>query len=249
MGISILSVYNDVAQQIGKANGDLSITDFNRLSKRAENRFLDWVTGKIEGNILPQMYTTQKDKDFVSPFIVAFKSALTDSKITKPTDYYLFENMYALSLKEVLCDDEDGDSSCDDEEKEVSADSSNIKKDVIELLDGQRFYVRAKSKIKGLSPSLKKPIAKEIGNSFEFLPNELGGVVLEYVRYPIYAVAVITDDPIYNIEVIDETASTDYEWKESAREMLVWIIVDLFSNSVRENALKTFNQATAKTLP
>jgi len=248
MGISISSVKDDVDQQIGKANGSLTITDFNRLSRRAENRFLDWITGKVEGNILPQMYTTQKDKDFVSPFIVAFKSALTDSKITKPTDYYLYENMYALSLKEVLCDEDGSDSSCDDEEKEVSADSSNIEKDVIELLDGQRFYIRAKSKIKGLSPSLKKPIAKEIGNSFEFLPNELGGVVLEYVRYPIYAVAVSEIDPIFNTEIVG-SSSTDYEWKESAREMLVWIIVDLYSNSVRENALKTFNQATAKTSP
>ena len=244
--IIISSVYNDVQQRISKENGELTISDFNRISKLAENRIIDFITGKIEGNVLPQMYTTQKVRDFVAPLVEEYKAVPVNGRITRPEDYLLYENMYALSLKETGCDDEEN--SCDDND-EQEADSTGIVKTEIQLLNGDVFRIRAKSKIKNMKPSIEKPIAKEVGNFFEFSPDGLGGVVLEYVRYPVYAVAVGMMDDTYNIEVIDPAASTNYEWNENARAMLVDIMVDYFSNQVREVALKNMNAATAKTTP
>ena len=240
MGITVSSIYEDVLFEISKANGELTITDFNRLSKRAENRLLDWGTGRIEGTALPQMYTTQKDKDFIAPFITTYKAMVSnEGAITKPADYYLFENLYGLSLEEATCDEED-ESECGDDKTDLE----KVNKNQIRLLDGDEFTLRLKSRIKGLKPSVEVPIAKEIGSGFEFAPTELAGVVLEYVRYPVYAVAVPMLDVTYNEEVINPAASTNYEWGEYARDMLVYIIVDLFANSVREGSLKNMNAAT-----
>lgn len=245
MGITVSSVYNDVLQEISKENGVLTITDFNRLSKRAENFIIDYITGRIQGDTLPQMYFTQKVKDYVSTFIKQYKAALdSEGRITKPSDYYMYENMYSMSL--------DVNTSCDEEEKDCDADDTDnagsIKKVQVELLDGDKFTKRLTSKIKGLAPSVNKPIAKEVGNYFYFAPQGLEGVSLEYVKYPVYAVAVAGVDPIYYNEVIDEALSTNYEWGEYARNLLAYVIVDLYSNSVRESALKQFNNSTNKQL-
>ena len=246
MSIPISSIYDDVRQGIGKEQGELTISDFNRISKLAENRIIEWGTGKIEGNTLPQMYTTQKVKDFVSKFITEFKAVPVNGRITRPSNYLTYENMYILSLKDSGCEDEEN--SCDDND-EQETDTSGIIKTEVEILDGDEFRIRAKSKIKNMAPSLRKPIAKQVGFDFEFLPDGLGGVVLEYIRYPIYAVAVGMMDDEYNIEVIDPNASTDYEWNENARNLLVDIMVDYFSNEVRDGNLKNMNAATKQMNP
>jgi hypothetical protein len=245
MGITVSSVYNDVLQEISKENGVLTITDFNRLSKRAENFIIDYITGRIQGDTLPQMYFTQKVKDYVSVLIKEFTAGLdSEGRITKPTDYYMYENMYSMSLEEgESCDEEELD--CD---KNDIDNTGGIKKVQVQLLDGDKFTKRLSSKIKGLSPSVNKPIAKEVGNYFYFAPKELAGITLEYVKYPTYAVAVGVIDTIYFNEVISNTLSTNYEWPEYARNLLAYVIVDLYSNSVRENALKQFNNSTNKQL-
>lgn len=238
MPISISSVYADVQFQIHKDNGTLTFTDFNRLSVRAENRIQEWLTGDVRQGINPYPFGTQKNKDLLAPFITTHKSILdSEGRIEIPSDYCSYENMYSLSL-ENICDDK---VSCDDKKTEIS-------KIPIELLDGQAFYYRANTFISGLKPSTKKPIAKQVSNQFEFLPKDIQGVVLEYIRFPKYGTVVTTIDPIYNEEVIDEAASTNYEWDEKAREMLVYFITDLYSNHIRETALKQFNDSTGKTV-
>jgi len=240
--ITIKSVFDDVRFLIGKENGYISISDFNRLSKMAEDRLLDWITGRVEGNILPIMYINQKDKDYVSPFITPYKTSLVDGKITKPADYYTYENLFALIVEDIICDEDDVECGSNDDVAEIT-------KVPVKLLDGDQFVSRLTSRIDGLRPTDKKPIAKEVGNYFEFAPNALAGVVLEYIRYPKYGVAVGMIDQIYNEEVINEGASTDYEWGEYAHKFLVQIIVDLFINSVRDTAMKSFNDTTSKLNP
>lgn len=240
MGISVKSVFDDVQDQIGKENGAVLMSQFNRLSKRAENRLLGWITGNVEGNALPQMYTTQKDKDFVSPFITDYKNMLVDGKLTKPDDYYLYENSFGLSLEDMQCEGEEDETDCEDDDSGKNKVLSNQ----VTLLNGDEFNIRKKTRIKGLKPSFEKPIAKEVGNYFEFAPDELPAVVLEYVRYPVYANIVSKIDATYNEEVIDEALSTNYEWKEYARDMLVYLIVDFYTNTTRDGDLKNMNAAT-----
>lgn len=240
--LTVKSVFDDVQFNLGKENGYISITDYNRLSRRAENRLQEWITGDIRGNVPPEPYNTQKNKDFLDPFITSYKSVVDgNSQITRPTNYHSFENLHSLSLKETGCETNEG---CEEEETEQGI----VIKRPIELLNGDEFNIRATTYIDELKPSEIRPIAKQMGRRFEFLPTGLLGVVLEYIRYPQYAVAVEMIDDEFNEPVINEAASTNYEWDENARELLVWFITDLVSNHLREQALKQFNSATGKTV-
>ena len=234
--ISVSSIYKSVVLDDVNAaeNGDIGFDQFNRLSIRAEKRLIDYLSGDVENQKPPTPYTSQKDKDWLSPFITPFPTQVKGGYIAKPADYYLFENMYMLSGSDpVDCDT--------DTEVEIC-------NTPIELLDGGQFNKRCETYIKGLAPSFKKPIAKEVGNRFQVLPKDLGSITLEYVRYPVYAKIVSKLDPIYKQEVIDESKSTNYEWGDWAEELLIYFLSDAYSRHTRETALKTFNSAIGKTV-
>lgn len=234
---NIIDIYNSLSLDDANKdqNGTISYPRFNRLSRRAEIKLLDWVSGDIEGQKPPEPYTTQKDKDFLSPFITKFPAQVVNGSITKPSDYYGYENMYRLGNK----------LSADCEEEEASSDGCNTP---IELLDGGQFFERCNTDIEELKPSFKKPIAKIIGKQFDFLPNDLGSVQLEYIRYPIYGEIKTKMDTVYNEEVPDPLTSINYEWDDKAINLLIWFMVDLFCNHNREQALKQFNAITGKTV-
>lgn len=240
--IKVSSIFQDVLQQIAKEeNGDLSYDDFNRLSKRAELRLLYWVTGDARGGVMPAPYETQKNKDMVSPFILVFNSPLdSKSQFERPEDYYQYENLFSLEAPE-------SSSECEEDKKCGAEDSENtVSKTQVKLLDTSKFYKRANTYIEPLKPSNKNPIAKQVGKKFEILPLGIQGVTLEYVRYPKYAAIKTVDNDDYNEPIIDEDTSKNYEWGENAYDILVYIIVDLFSNSVREASLKQANEITNK---
>ena len=226
--IPIKSVYDDVALDMvdSTTNGNLDFETFNRMSKRAELRLMDFLTGDVENIKPPTPYTDTKIKDWLSPFITPYPAEIKNGKITKPGNYYGFENFYLLGTYNVqsACYEEVGN----DEGCNTS----------IELLDGNKFYQRCNTFIEGLKPSFIKPIAKEVGNTFEFLPKDLGSIVLEYIRYPIFAQIVKKPEfDIYHNEVIDENLSVNYEYQESMRELLVYFITQSFGIKVRESAL------------
>lgn len=232
----IKTIYDDVAlDNVNTAeNGNLDFAMFNRISRRAELRMIDFLSGDIENQKPPMPYTSQKDKDWLAPFITQFPQQVTGGRITRPVDYYGYENMYRLgSGDQAACGDDIAENGCNTP---------------IELLDGRKFYTRCETFIEGLNPSFKKPIAKAVGKDFEFLPADLGSIMLEYVRYPVFGKIVVAQDTVHNDQIIDEANSTNYEWEEYARELLVYFITDTYSIHTREQALKQFNQATAKTV-
>ena len=242
--MDIISLYEDAARDnVNKdENGYLSYSMFNRMIQRASNRTLDYITGDSAGITPPISYSTQKAKDFLAFLITKYPSVILNNVINRPADYYSFENIYALRL-----DDQQGceidESDCDDKEKK-----ENIIKTPIEMLDGQQFYWRTLTYIKGRKPDQDKPICKMVGNTIEFEPQDLGNCVLEYIRYPIAGSIVTMIDPIYYDEVADPVNSINCEWGEWAREILIFFLTDSFANHTREQALKQFNNATAKTV-
>ena len=226
--LNSISIYKDVLDNIAEnENAHLSIPMFNRLSKRAENKILDWLTGNAD--IIPAP-PFQKNKDWISGFINKVPAQVTDGSIPKPEDYYYYDNFYRIGSKV--------ESSCDEDEVPEMCNTP------IEILDGQQYYVRCRTYIDEKKPSFTKPISKLVGNTFEVLPNDLGSVVLEYVRIPVYGEVRVIHDNIYNEDVPDPATSINYEWSEGVRELLIWFISDGFSNYTREQALKTFNQAS-----
>lgn len=231
--IEIISIYNDVAiDNVNKdENGYLSFDKFNRLSKRAELRLLDYLTGDIENIKPPIPYLSQKNKDWLSPFIVPKPDQVLDGYINKPTDYYGFENLYRIGSKVKECESDDEQDDCNSP---------------IELLDGAKFNDRCKSDIEECKPSMENPISKMVGNKFQFAPKDLGSITLEYVRYPVFGFIKSKTDTVYNKPVADVAASQNYEWGEFAREILVWFITDTFAIHTRETALKQQNSATGK---
>jgi hypothetical protein len=234
--MDIKSIYEDVADVIDlNQNGSLSFGRFNRFSKRAELKFIDWLTGKIDIPNLPQPYQSQKNKDWVSPFIVPLPANIVDGTIVVPPDYYLYEHLRRIGSKL--------DADCEEDENDNGIVTKKCDP-IITMLDSAAFDMRCNTYIDELRPSPNNAIAKRVGNKIEFRPSDLGSIVLEYIRYPLYGKVVTKVDTTYNEEVIDETLSTDYEWGEYARNHLVWFIVDEFANNSRERAVKENNLAS-----
>lgn len=242
MPLSVSSVYQDAARDSANKdeNGYLSYEMFNRMSRRAELRLLNYITGNVENDKPPIPYLTQKNKDWLSPLIVPHNTSLdTNGQFAKPSDYYGYENMYSLVLEDSVCDN-DEPVDCD----AVESDTNTVKRYPIVLLDGDKFNQRATTYIAALKPTVKKAIAKEIGNSFEVMPKEIAGVVLDYIKYPVFAEIVSEDDPVFNDEIISETLSTNYEWGEWAREALVYFITDSFSQHISDVSMKQMNNSS-----
>lgn len=230
-------VFLDVLDRINfNENGYMSNDQFNRYSWMGQLSCIDWISGDVSNITPPIPYAAQKNRDYLSPFIVQYSVQVINGKITRPQNYYTWENAYLLG--NYNADEND----CDDE---IIGENCNIP---IQLLSGDEFFYRCNTFIEGLQPSFLKPIAKEIGDTFEFLPQDLGSITLEYVKYPQRSKRVVKLDTQYNEEVYDAENSIDFEWPEYARPLLVWFITDQFSNYTREQALKQFNTATGKTV-
>jgi hypothetical protein len=236
--LDVLSIYQDSARDnVNKdENGDFGYELFNRISRRAELRLIDWLTGDVAGVAPPTPYLTQKNKDWVAFLIKKHNAQFVGGEIDKPSDYYQWDNFYRIGGKVV--------SDCEEPE-EFPEDNPDIP---IEILDGQQYNVRRKTFIDELKPSYTKPVSKLVGKKFEATPKDLGSVTLEYIRYPVFGKIVTKFDPVYNDDIADPAASTDYEWDEYARELLIWFITDTFTIHNREQALKQANLQTGKTV-
>lgn len=215
----------------------MSYAMFNRMIQRASNRTLDYITGDSDNNKLPISYSTQKAKDFIAFLLTKYSAPILDAVIERPADYYHYDNLYTLSLSDDGCSEDNTD--CD-----TDTPIAEIIKTPVEMLDGQQFFVRAHTYIKGLKPSEKKPICKMVGNTIEFLPRELGSVTLEYIRYPVAGTINTMIDPVYNDEVADPATSIDTEWPEWARELLIYFLTQSFATHVSDNNLFQMNKAS-----
>lgn len=237
--MDIISLYEDIARDNVNCdeNGYLSYTMFNRLIQRASNRTIDYLTGDSAGITLPFSYSTQKAKDFIGFLLTQFPTVITNGLITKPSDYYLYDNLYILSIDETSCDEDN--TTCDEDTP-----TPEIKGIPVQMLDGQQFKIRSNTWIKSKKPSPSVPIVKIIGNTIQFEPKELGSCVLEYVRYPQAGYIVPMEDPIYYNEVANPLLSVSSEWGEWARDFMIFFSSDSFANHTREQALKNFNLAS-----
>jgi hypothetical protein len=237
-----ISIYEDASRLLANSdeNGYWSYALYNQGIRVASNRVIDYITGDFANQTLPISYSTQKAKDFISSLITPYSSVIANGIITKPDDYYHYDNLYILSLKNQEGCSDDG-TSCDEDDVQ-----EEIIKTPVEMLDGQQFYVRAQTYIKGLKPSPKKPICKMIGNTIEFLPRELGSCTLEYIRYPIYGEIKTIEDPIYYNIVADPATSIDNEFGEWARELLLYYLVQGFSTHISQQSLYQMNEASGK---
>lgn len=235
--ILISTIYDDVAlDNVNSAsNGNLSFQQFNRLSRRAELRMLNFLSGGVDDIKLPIPYTVQLLKDILAPMIEKYSVNADGGEITRPSNYYAYDSMVLLGNYKVPID-------CEDEDTDVVVGCNTV----IELLDSAQFDMRCRSDIEDLQPSLNKPIAKMVGRNFEFAPTDIGSVKLQYLRYPIFGKIISKMDTVYNEEVVDEDLSTNYEYDEFAREMLVFWITQEFSVHTREQALMQANMVEGK---
>lgn len=235
--IDVISVYQDVARDNANQdeNGYLSYEMFNRISRRAELRLLDFLSGDVENQRPPFLDMSQKSRDWLAPLITSKPNQVKDGKVNRPDDYYGWDNAYLLGTY-------DDKPECEEEEVTEVRGSNTV----IELLSRQAFYNRCNTYIEDLKPSFVKPIAKQVGKTFEFMPRDLGSIVLEYIRVPKFGQIKVKKDTVYNDEVADESNSVPYEWDEFARELLIWFITDTFATHTREQALKQQNSLSGK---
>lgn len=227
--IPVSEMLEAVRQQLlTTANGDMQLELYNGFSKLAELDLIDWLTGKLQGKTLPDSYNSIKQKEYIAMFIEPYFASAVNGKISKPEDFYQTDDLFLLGSPTTgTCDDSDDNTEvCDTE---------------VEILDSDVYNTRCKTYIKALKPSLSKPIAKEIGNNFEFKPKDVGSVRLDYIRYPKFAQIVVAIDPLYNEEIVDVNASINYEWDQKAMPYLLFFIVDRFSNRTANTNMKQMN--------
>lgn len=230
--IDVIEIYQDCADLINvEENGQFDYQMFNRFSWLGQLRLLDWLSGDVKGIQPPQPYTVQKCRDWLSRFVIKYSQNVNNGILTRPSDYYLYQDFYGYSGNVEDCDD--------------TADIV-ITKNPITLLGNDKYNLRNKSYINGLTPSIDNPICKQVGLTFEISPTDIGSVTLEYIRYPLRASIETKKDNVYNQLIPDTANSIDFEWDEFARNILVYYIVDCFANRNREQALKQTNLMTNK---
>lgn len=233
MPIPANEIYERVLFRINKTEGGyLTADDFNGISWLAQLALIDWLSGDVSGIIPPEPYLSQKNRDWLSFLLTKFPASVTNGKIVKPANYYLYENMYKLNGTLV--------SDCDYEE----IGEKMILNASIELLSNSKFYNRCNTWIKDLKPSFDKIVAKMVGNTIEFEPNDIGSIVLEYYRYPVKSEIASTIDNVTNDEIV--TSVVDFEWPEFARPILIWFICDQFFNHTDDTTKKQLNAASGK---
>lgn len=232
--MNVISVYNDVMDRTAtEQNGGITIAKFNRYLKLGSLRLLEYLSGDVEGVKPPEPYLNQKLKDFLTILLATDTKQITNGVSPKPADYYMFENLKVIgSYLDV--------NECGEEEIVSKGDT------VIDLLDSQQFDKRCLTYIKDLRPSMKKPIAKMVGQNFYYMPVDLGSVKLEYKRYPIHGEVKVKIDQLYNDEVPDDVNSIDTEWPDFARNMLVYFITAFYPVATREKAFVEQNELVNK---
>jgi hypothetical protein len=237
--INIASIYDELSKDVVSVsqNGRLTIDSFNRISKRAELELLNWLTGDVEGLKLPAPFNTQKNKDWLLPFIVPSIGIIKNGTYPVPDNYYQHENMFYITANIEDCDEET---------------LKRIRKP-IELLDGSRFSLREDTWVDELSTD-NKPIVKILSDDkgkkyFYFSPEDLGNVQLEYIRYPKYGVLAKAIDPVYRNEVTDSANSIHYEFDEWARPYLIALMASYFGLKNREQALQQQNEIVKNSRP
>ncbi len=224
--MNVITLYNDTIDRIAEnENAHLSFGKFNRFSQLTELQIIDWLTGN--NDVIPPP-PFQKNKDWLSVFIKKDPAQVVGGSIPKPADYYTYDNFYRLGSKvQADCEEDENPEDCNTP---------------IEILDGQQYYVRCRTYIEEKKPSFKKPISKVVGNTFEVNPSDLGSVVLEYVRYPVFGEIKVIHDNIFNEDVPDPATSINYEWPDAIRPIFVWFLAQQFSIYTREQALNQMNQ-------
>lgn len=233
--IPVSEIYDAVTKDEANVdeNGQIKFSAYNRMSKKAELRMLEYLTSDVENIKPPMMFTSQKDKDWLSLLITPYPMQVVNGFITRPIDYYAYDSLALLG-------NYTNDNDCNDEDKLAGGNTT------IELLNSNQFDERCQTFIEDLKPSFKKPIAKMVGNKFEFMPKDLGSIELSYIRYPKYANIITKVDKEFNEEVIDVDNSLNYEWDDFALELLVYFIVNQFTINTREQALSQANRVVGK---
>lgn len=233
--MNIIEIYNAVQDKVREEqNGSLTISSFNIKSKSAEIRLLDYLSGDVEGIKPPEPYTTMKVRDWLTYFLKSEKLVVEEGMLEKPSDFYMEENASIIgSYKDEQCDEVVTVNGCDTP---------------IEILDGAVYDQRCFTYIKSLQPSIKKPIAKIVGNNFVFNPSDLGSINLTYKRYPVFGEVKVKIDPVYNDEVPDPVTSINYEWPDFARGLLIFFICEQYPVSTRENAFAEQLQLEGKSV-
>ena len=233
--IDVNSIFLDVMDRVApEMNGSITIQKFNRYSKIGELKLLNWLTGNISNQPgYPEPYNTQKVKDYVSFLLTTDKKQVENGMADKPDDYYMWERAAVIGDRR--------DELCGDEVIITGADTP------IELLDSASFDARSQTHIESLRPSIRKPICKLAGDSILTLPKDLGSIVIEYKRYPIYGELKMTIDPVYNTEIVDTATSIPYQWSENVRQDLIFFITQLYGAGTRESAIQQQNSLVGKT--
>lgn len=226
MPIKVETLFIAVSQQTNSDENGQLFTCFNPFLEMAELAIMDWLTGKLDKNgspfPAPSKFLTQKNKDFLSPFIVKKDDNFKEGIIAVPKDYYTFESLRVAWLN-----------------KDCDSNGAPYNWHDVTLLNSDKVANRLNSSIAGIKPTEERPIAERIATDLVLHPENMDGQhKLIYIRYPKFGKYVTKIDTRFNDAVYDEANSSDLEWEQSLMNYFVDKIMEYFS--IRNGAVEQF---------
>lgn len=216
--INVDEVFKTVKDLASKDKaGYVSTGEFNRMSLIAENILWDYYTLLHEKN--------SSIAESMRPFIAEKALPLSNGKATIPGDYGHRLNFWFNQATNGACGDGPSFSRLAAKYLERSELSGTLQSSIRRpsLLKGNIYWTYAANGVVQFYPTNIKP-----------------SVILEYLRFPVYAVRVVTLDSANDEEVYSSGSSKNYEWLENDRSNIIDLILFQVGMETKQSDLITY---------
>ena len=225
MAVSIDTIYKRVQALANKSavGGWLNPAEFNEYSNMAS---LSIVNQQFQ--IFQKL---QRVTDILSPFVKRKQTWINSSNglIQFPSDYLYFINLRTYRRDKYL----EVIKECGEEAPTIK-DFAKVPQIPIKLIDSDKLAVLNQSD--KYMPNYEYPYAEETSSGFYVYPLDLGYTLFTYIKQPVTVIWSYTTDA-FGLPVFSQTGSVDFEFEDTAANMLVMEICKHFSIEIRDGEL------------
>jgi len=232
MGVSVDIIYQRCQALSNKSavGGWLNPTDFNNYANMASL--------SVVNQLFAQFQRTQKISDVIKPLVKRKQTWINSSTgiLQFPSDYLYFLSLRTYKRDKYL----EVIKECGETPPTIK-DFAGIPQIPIKLIDSDKLAVLNQSE--KYTPNYEYPYAEETLSGFHIYPLDLGYALFTYLKQPAEVIWAYTTDPIYGLPIYDAANSVDFEYDDTAANMLVMEICKHFGIEIRDAEL---SQATSQ---
>jgi hypothetical protein len=223
MAVSVDTIYKRCQMIANKSQvgGYLNVEDFNEFANMASLSIINQ-----QFQIFQKL---QKVTDILSPFVKRKQTWINSSTglLQYPADYMYLINLRTYKQSAYLA----LKNSCIEGQELTADDYKKIPQIPIKLIDSDKLAVLNQSD--KYTPNYEYPYAEETLNGFYIYPLDLGYALLTYLKKPATVIWNYTTD-IYGLPVFTSTGSVDFDYDDTASNMLVMEICKHFGIEIRD---------------